>query len=84
MKSTYKPILTAALAFVSAFPVMAQTDGEDEANQQAQVNAAFRQIAADDLMGGYSTVDVEELMKKNNITYSLDNMQGYVDRKSVV
>ena len=78
MKSTYKPILTAALAFVSAFPVMAQTDGEDEANQQAQVNAAFRQIAADDLMGGYSTVDVEELMKKNNITYSLDNMQGYV------
>lgn len=78
MKSTYKPILTAALAFVSTVPAIAQTEGEDEANQQKQVNAAFRQIAADDLMGGYSTVDVEELMKKNNITYSLDNMQGYV------
>lgn len=76
MKSTYKPILTVALAAVSAFPVLAQTEVEEEAGQK--VNAAFHQIATEDLMGGYATVDVEELMKKNNFTYSLDNMQGYI------
>ncbi len=76
MKSIYKPILTVAIAAVSAFPVMAQTEAEEEAGQK--VNAAFHQIATEDLMGGYATVDVEELMKKNNFTYSLDNMQGYV------
>lgn len=74
MKPTYKPFLTSALALTVAIPAMAQT--EAEADQQ--VSVAFRKVAAEDLMGGTSTVDVEELMKKNNFTYSLDNMQGYV------
>ena len=76
MKSIYKPILTVALAAVSAFPALAQTESEEEVGQK--VNAAFHQIAAEDVMGGYATVNVEELMKKNNFTYSLDNMQGYI------
>lgn len=77
MKSIYKPFLTSALAFATAIPVMAQAEDET-ADQQEQVAVAFRKVAAEDLMGGTSTVDVEELMKKNNITYALDNMQGYV------
>ncbi len=74
MKPTYKPFLTSALALIVAIPAMAQN--EVEADQQ--VSVAFRKVAAEDLMGGTSTVDVEDLMKKNNFTYSLDNMQGYV------
>lgn len=76
MKPTYKPILTSALALATAIPVMAQT--EDEATQQELVNAAFRKVAAEDLMGGSASVNVEELMKKNNFTGALENMQGYV------
>lgn len=75
MKQTYKPFLTAALALV-AIPVMAQTEGEEESNEK--VNLAFRQVAAEDVMGGTATVNVADLMQKNNITYALDNMQGYV------
>jgi len=74
MKQTYKPFLTTALA-LAAIPAMAQAEGEESTET---VDLAFRKVAAEDVMGGTSTVDVEELMKKNNITYGLDNMQGYV------
>lgn len=77
MKSTYKPFLTVALAFATAFPVMAQSEAEETGEQ---INAAFRQIATEDLMGGYSTVNVEELMKKNNIgaQNAFENLQGVI------
>ena len=77
MKSTYKPFLTVALASASALPVLAQAESEEAGEQ---INAAFHQIATEDLMGGYSTVNVEQLMKKNNIsiTNALENLQGEV------
>lgn len=62
-------------AAVSAFSTFAQ---EAEEETQQKVNLAFRQVAAEDLLGGVEVLDYEELAAKNNNTYSLDNMQGYV------
>ena len=42
------------------------------------VNVAFGSIAAKDLLGGVSVVNVAELIKKNYATYSLDNLQSFV------
>lgn len=42
------------------------------------VNVAFRQVPAEDLLGGVSVLNYEELTDKNYNTYSLDNMQGYI------
>ena len=42
------------------------------------VNVGFRSMAQEDLMGAVSTVNIEELMKKNYMTYTLDNMQSFV------
>lgn len=42
------------------------------------VNVAFHKVAADDLMGGVSKVDMLELTEKNYNTYSLDAMDAYV------
>ena len=77
MKTSYKPFLTSALALSVAIPAMAQ---EEEATQQELVNAAFRKVAAEDVMGGSTQIDVEELMKKNdlNVLNPLENMQGFV------
>ena len=77
MKSTYKPFLTVALALATALPVMAQSEAEETGEH---INAAFHQIATEDLMGGYSTINVEELMKKNNIgaQNAFENLQGVV------
>lgn len=78
MKPTYKPFLTSALALATAIPAMAQT--EDETDQQDLVNVAFRKVAAEDLMGGTSTINIEELMQKNNLNVlnPIDNLQGFV------
>lgn len=40
---------------------------------------AYRKVNKNDLLGGVSSVNVEELLKKNNFTYSLDNMQSMVN-----
>lgn len=42
------------------------------------VNLPFRKTEKRDLMGGVSTVNVQELQNKNYMTYSLDNMQSLV------
>lgn len=49
-----------------------------ETTQKETVQVAFRKVNQDDLLGGVSFVNVEELMKKNYITYGLTDMQGYV------
>ena len=51
---------------------------EEDENAGQKVNVAFREVAEQDLLGGVSVLDYEELSQKNNNTYSLDNMQGYV------
>lgn len=40
------------------------------------VQAAFRKVNQNDLLGGVSSVDVQELIKKNYMTYSLENMEA--------
>ena len=64
----------ASLSVAVSLPTMAQIEtGED-----SLVNVAFRKVAKDDVLGGVSSVNYRELMKKNYNTYSLDNLQGYV------
>lgn len=43
------------------------------------VQVAYRKVNKNDLLGGVSSVNVEELMKKNYFTYSLSDMQGLVN-----
>ena len=45
-------------------------------SQNDMVQVAFRQVAKDDLLGGVSTVDFNELLQKNYITWSLDGMEA--------
>lgn len=66
--------MSALMAFTTVMPAAAQI----ETGQDSLVNVAFRKVAADDVLGGVSSVNYRELMKKNYNTYSLDNMQGYV------
>ncbi len=42
------------------------------------VQVAYQRVSQKDILGGVSAVNMEELLKKNYSTYSLDNMQGYV------
>ena len=66
--------MSALLAVTSATPAAAQI----EIASDSTVNVAFRKVAADDVLGGVSSVNYRELMNKNYNTYSLDNLQGYV------
>ena len=66
--------MSALLAVTSVTPAAAQI----ETDSDSLVNVAFRKVAADDILGGVSSLNYRELMKKNYNTYSLDNMQGYV------
>lgn len=63
-------LLPAALISTMAVAQEEETKGE-------QVNVAFRTVAAEDVLGGVSSINYEEIAAKNNNTYSLDNMQGY-------
>ena len=47
-----------------------------QAEQDEVVQVAFKQVNEKDLLGGVSFVNMEELMEKNYITYSLSDMQG--------
>lgn len=73
MKHNKYILLSALFALPAVAPATAQ-----ETADSSQVNVAFRKVAKEDIMGGVSAVNVRELMDKNFITYSLDNMQGYV------
>lgn len=64
-----------ALAPLGANAKTAQTSESDTASADKEmVQVAYRKVAKDDILGGVSVVDVENLMKKNYHTYSLDNM----------
>lgn len=43
-----------------------------------KVNVAFGQVEKRDMLGGTSVIDVEELLKKNYYTYSLDGLQSLI------
>jgi TonB-linked SusC/RagA family outer membrane protein len=42
------------------------------------VNVAFRTVAKEDLLGGVSSINVAELLKKSYGIYSLDNLQSFI------
>lgn len=44
----------------------------------SRVQAAFRKVAQEDLMGGISFVDIAGIMEKNYMTFSLENMEAFV------
>lgn len=75
-----------SLMFVfSSFIAEAQLVVEEEIDtisisipEKQLIQTAFRKMNPNDVLGGVSVVNVEDLMKKNNITYTLDNMQGYI------
>ena len=82
MKHIQKKLLLLALASMSVWTsASAQSakelmDSLSISGEQTQV--AYRKVASKDMLGGVSTVNVEELMKKNYYTSTLNNMQGYV------
>lgn len=63
---------------VAPFALNAQTDVQAEAVQDSvyMVKTAFRSVAQNDLLGGVSFVNVEDMIKKNYTTYSLDHMES--------
>ena len=70
--------MSAALA-VAPFALSAQTDVQAEPEIQDSVymvKTAFRSVAQGDLLGGVSVVNVEDMLKKNYTTYSLDHMES--------
>lgn len=62
------------------FALNAQTDVQTEDVQDSayMVKTAFRSVAEGDLLGGVSYVNIEEMLKKNYTTYSLDHMESLV------
>ena len=71
--------MSAAMA-VAPFALSAQTDVQTEEVQDSvyMVKTAFRNVAQGDLLGGVSYVNVEEMLKKNYTTGSLDDMESLV------
>ena len=57
-------------------PAVTETDSLN--NTDPLVNVAYRDVKKSNIMGGVSVINIEELLKKNYNTYSMDNMQGYV------
>ncbi len=72
-------VLSAALAF-APFASNAQTEEQAEESQDSvyMVKTAFRSVAENDLLGGVSYVNVEDMLTKNYTTYSLDHMESLV------
>lgn len=72
----YNKLITSSLIaaiFFSGEDLFAQIPADT-----AMVNVAFGQVEKQDLLGGVTTIDVEELLKKNYYTYSLDGLQSLV------
>lgn len=76
-------ILCAAFVLLPFF-MKAQASAENETDstniekQDSMVQVAFREVSKDDLLGGVSVVDVEDLLKKNYHLYSLETMEGFI------
>ena len=59
--------------------VMAHAQAENDSVQSEKIPVAFKNVDEKDLLGGVSVLDYEELTKKNFNTYSMDNMQAYIN-----
>lgn len=72
----YNKLIITSLAAASLLPgtgAWAQMPADS-----TKVNVAFGQVEKQDLLGGVSVVNVEELLDKNYYTYSLDGLQGLI------
>jgi TonB-linked SusC/RagA family outer membrane protein len=74
MKRRY--IKTCCVLFAAFFAGVVQTYGQEKTD--TLVNVAFRTVAKEDLLGGISTINVTELLKKSYSSNSLDNLQSLV------
>ena len=79
MKDIKTNIFLLALLVASPLTVNAQTaDSADTIMAKKKVHVAFREKDEDQLLGGISYIDMEELQKKNHTTTSLEDMYGLV------
>ena len=79
MKRINKNIFLLAMMAASPLAANAQTtDGADSVQAKKKVHVAFRDMDADQLLGGVSYVDMEELQKKDYTTGSLDDLYALV------
>ena len=79
MKRIKTNIFLLAMVVASPMTVNAQTsDDADTAVEKKKVHVAYRDKDADQLLGGVSYVDMEELAKKDYTMSSLEDMYGLV------
>lgn len=79
MKHIKTNIFLLAMTVVSPLSASAQTtDGGDSIQAKKKIHVAFRDKDADQLLGGVSYVDMEELQKKDYTVGSLDDLHALV------
>lgn len=72
MNTQYIKYMLLPAALISTMAV-----AQEEEVKSEQINVAFRKVAAEDVLGGISSINYEEIAAKNNEVNSLSNMQGY-------
>lgn len=78
MKNKKTNIFLLAMFAASPMMVNAQTNDADTLAAKKKVHVAFRDIDADNLLGGVSYIDMEELQKKDYTMGSLDDLSALV------
>ena len=81
MEKIHKLIYSALAAAIMLSPASAMADDDNTAVADTlgnEVQLAFRSASPEDIFGGVSQVNVQELQKKSYTTYSLSNMQSLV------
>ena len=79
MKNKRTNIFLLALLVASPLTVNAQIAGDaDTITAKKKVHVAFRDKNADELLGGISYIDMEELQKKDHTKNSLEDLYGLV------
>lgn len=71
-------VFAALAAPLMAVEANAAGNDSDSLAGKQKVHVAFRDMNAEDILGGVSVVNYEELAEKNYTTYSLENMHGVV------
>jgi TonB-linked SusC/RagA family outer membrane protein len=77
----YLKIIVASCALAGMLPAVQAQDTTEQTIQvpagPKQVQVAFRKVNPQDLPGGVSAVNMPELLRKNYMTYSLENMEAW-------
>jgi TonB-linked SusC/RagA family outer membrane protein len=81
MRKTIKTccaLVIASLSCMQGAQAQQKVDSVVNVSNEAAVNVAFGKVAKQDLLGGVSTINVTELLKKSYSSYSLDNLSSLV------